>query len=130
MDRPAGDVRIRGGPPVNTLLTPRTDAAPAKNGRMGTTNLKREKGGILRLLMMGVAVAAVVKELRLPREERSWHGQVGFVPYDFRPPTVDRVRSAWWSPGSDRLIGPAAFGVGWAVNLPRLTAMVKERIAS
>ena len=37
--------------------------------------------GLLRLVSMGLVVAAVVKELRTPSEERTWHGVVaGFVP--------------------------------------------------
>jgi hypothetical protein len=78
--------------------------------------------------MFGAAVAAIVKELRLPADSRTWHGQVGFVPYDFRRPTARRVREAWWAPEDARLIGPVAFGVGWAVNLPRVAALVKERL--
>ena len=36
---------------------------------------------------------AVITELRKPEEERTWHGKLaGFVPYELRPPTLDRVR--------------------------------------
>lgn len=81
-------------------------------------------------MWIGAAIAAVVKELRLPREERTWHGQVGFVPYDFRKPSAQRMRAAWWDPDATRLVGPTAFGVGWAVNLPRLAAVAKERVSA
>ncbi len=102
-----------------------------KNEVMTKTNPSGgRRGGLLRLLMYGVAIAAVVKELRLPQKDRTWHGQVGFVPYDFRRPTAERFRAAFWAPGSSRLVGPAAFGVGWSVNLARASALLKERVGS
>lgn len=68
---------------------------------------------------------ALTKELRTPAEQRTWHGEVlGFVPYDLRPPTLGRLRAAWWNPSDDRLFTPRPFGVGWAVNLARLRRMV------
>jgi hypothetical protein len=42
---------------------------------------------------VALVAAAVVKELRKPPAERTWHGRVaGVVPYDFRRPTVARLR--------------------------------------
>ncbi len=68
--------------------------------------------------MVALVVAAVATELRKPEEERTWHGRVGgVVPYDFRPPTWERIRSAYWNPHSDHLFSDRVFGVGWAVNL-------------
>ena len=73
---------------------------------------------LLRLAVIGLVVAAVATELAKPEEERTWHGRVGgVVPYDFRPPTLERIRSAYWNPESDRLFSDRVFGVGWAVNL-------------
>ena len=69
----------------------------------------------------GLVAAAVRTELSKPPTRRSWHGTtLGFVPYDFRPPTFARVRSRWWNPGDPRLLTPRAFGVGWDVNVARL----------
>ena len=66
--------------------------------------------------------AAVAKELGKAPADREWHGDLGgFVPYDFRIPTLSRVRDRWWNPGDDRLFTPHVFGVGWSVNLARLT---------
>ena len=84
----------------------------------------------IRLLMRvaGVAlpVTAVVKELRTPPDQRQWHGELaGVVPYDFRPPTLDRLRRSVWDPDSDRLLVPQAFGVGWTLNLGRLVRLVR-----
>lgn len=70
--------------------------------------------------------AAVVKELRTPSDERTWHGQVAFVPYDLRPPTPQRIRDAWWNPEDPRLLTPRAFGVGWAVNVGRLVRVARR----
>src|ERR1700736_5868151 len=73
---------------------------------------------MVRLAVVGLVVAAVATELSKPEAERTWHGRVGgLVPYDFRPPTWERIRSAYWNPESDRLFTDRVFGVGWAVNL-------------
>src|SRR5690606_32332715 len=68
--------------------------------------------------------AAVARELRTPADQRTWHGQVAGVPYDFRPPTVEKVRRAFWNPDDPRLFTPHVFGMGWAVNLARLAEML------
>ncbi len=84
--------------------------------------------GLLRLVALALAVAAVVKELRQPRESRTWHGTVaGFVPYDFRPPTLDRARHRLWSPETPHVVVPTVYGVGWTVNVGRIVALVRER---
>jgi hypothetical protein len=68
--------------------------------------------------VVGLVVAAVATELSKPEDQRTWHGKVGgVVPYDFRPPTWERIRAAYWNPESDRLFSDRVFGVGWAVNL-------------
>lgn len=87
---------------------------------------------LVRLAVVGLVVAAVATELRKPEEERTWHGRVGgMVPYDFRPPTWERIRSAYWNPNSEQLFSDRVFGVGWAINLYRakeLLEMVFERM--
>lgn len=42
------------------------------------------------------------------------------VPYDWRRPTLARVKSRWWNPADPRLFTPKAYGWGWDVNLARL----------
>ncbi len=85
-----------------------------------------------RLAVVGLLVAAVATELSKPEEERTWQGKVwGVVPYDFRPPTWERIRLAYWNPDSDRLFSDRVFGVGWAVNLyqaKRLLASAFDRL--
>lgn len=94
---------------------------------------QRRGGGLQRLLStiaMLLFVAAVVRELRTPAEDRTWHGQIGFVPYDLRPPNLTRLREAWWNPDDPRLFTPRAFGVGWAVNLARVREIVQNARSS
>jgi Family of unknown function (DUF5808) len=77
---------------------------------------------------VGLVVAAVVTELRKPAEERTGTGTVaGAVPYDFRPPTLARIKSAVWAPDDPRLLKPHAFGVGWTVNVGRIVALLLGR---
>jgi hypothetical protein len=81
---------------------------------------------VARLAVVALVVAAVATELSKPEEERTWHGRVGgMVPYDFRPPTWERIRSAYWNPSSDRLFSDRVFGVGWAVNLHRAKQLLQ-----
>lgn len=100
---------------------------------MGSKNAKgggAKRPGLLRIVAMGLTIAAVVKELRLRPEERTWHGTIaGFVPYEFRMPTLERAKERWWNPDGAHLFGPQVFGVGWTVNLGRVVALIKERLA-
>jgi hypothetical protein len=38
-----------------------------------------------------------------------------FVPYDFRMPTIERLRTTYWNPGGP-ILSSKVFGVGWAPN--------------
>ena len=64
-----------------------------------------------------VTLAAVCQELEKPQEERRWHGKVGFIPYDFRIPTMERVKELCWNPDDNRIFTPGLWGIGWAVNI-------------
>jgi len=82
---------------------------------------------LVRFAAFGLVVAAVATELSKPEDERTWEGRVfGVVPYDFRPPTWQRIRDAYWNPNSDRLFSDRVFGVGWAVNLHRAKTLMEE----
>lgn len=70
--------------------------------------------------------AAVAKELDKPSERRSWHGDVVGVPYDFRPPTAEKLRRSMWDPDDARLLVPHAFGVGWSINFATLAALAGQ----
>jgi hypothetical protein len=77
------------------------------------------------VVTLALLAAAVVKELRQDPEDRTWHGKLGFVPYELRFPTLERVKERWWSPDNPKIVGPKVFGVGWAVNLGRIVAVVR-----
>lgn len=71
-------------------------------------------GGLLVFLVVG----AFRDQLRLPPEERTWHGRIaGRIPYDFRPPTLERLRAAFWNKNTSDILVPQAFGIGWTINL-------------
>ncbi len=76
---------------------------------------------ILFIIIAIIAIVAVRRELRLPKEERTWHGTVDVpVPYDFRPPTAERFKAAFWAPEDERYFPPKAIGIGWSVNVARV----------
>jgi hypothetical protein len=82
---------------------------------------------LIRFATFALVAAAVATELAKPAEERTWQGRViGVVPYDFRPPTWQRIREAYWNPESDRLFSDRVFGVGWAVNLYRAKTLMED----
>jgi hypothetical protein len=82
---------------------------------------------LVRFAAFGLVVAAIATELAKPEPERTWEGRVfGVVPYDFRPPTWQRIRDAYWNPESDRLFSDRVFGVGWAVNLYRAKTLMEQ----
>ncbi|TML71766.1 MAG: hypothetical protein E6G13_06585 [Actinobacteria bacterium] len=74
----------------------------------------------VRTLWVAIAGAAVVDAIRHHRT----HGElVGFIPYDFRMPTLERAKKRTWNPRSSRILTPTTFGVGWSVNLGRLARL-------
>jgi hypothetical protein len=81
---------------------------------------------IIEAAAITVTLAAVCQELEKPKEERQWHGKVGFIPYDFRPPTIERVKERWWNPDDSRIIAPPVWGIGWGINF--YTLLEKMRV--
>lgn len=76
---------------------------------------------ILRMAVIGSVVGAIWVELQKPADERTWHGKLaGVVPYDFRIPSLERVRQAYWNPRSPKVFTDRPLGVGWAINIPTL----------
>ena len=77
-----------------------------------------------RLVQVGaftIIIAAVLQELEKPEEERQWHGTIaGFVPYDFRLPTLERFKESYWNPYDSRIFTHEVFGIGWAINFHSL----------
>jgi hypothetical protein len=74
---------------------------------------------------LGLLAAAVAQELRTPAESRTWHGKVaGVLPYDFRRPTLARVRERLWNPEGP-MVASQPFGMGWSVNFGKLFGAVR-----
>ena len=72
---------------------------------------------VIQVAAFTLALFAVCQEMEKPREERKWYGTVaGIVPYEFRKPTVERLKDSYWNPYETRIFTPAVFGLGWAVN--------------
>lgn len=85
---------------------------------------------MIRTLAWLALVGAIYQELKKRPDERTWHGRVaGVVPYDFRVPTLERIRSAYWDPESDVVFSDRVFGVGWAVNVPVAARKISELVS-
>ena len=84
-------------------------------------------GGLFKFIGLLLLGAAVVRELRLPPEQRTWHGALfGRIPYDLRVPSIERIRHTLWDPANPRILVPTAFGVGWTLNAGALVALVRR----
>ena len=66
----------------------------------------------VRTVMSFLFVGAVIKAFRTGEPS----GTFLRVPYEFRPPTISRIRERLWNPEDKRIFTPHVFGVGWAVN--------------
>ena len=76
---------------------------------------------LLRMAVVATVLGAIYTELRKPPEQRTWNGKLlGVIPYDFRLPTIERLRAAYWNPASPKVFTARPLGVGWAVNIPTL----------
>lgn len=77
---------------------------------------------VVRMVWVGLVAAAIADALR---NERT-HGELfGFVPYDFRVPTLERLRARTWNPDLARVLTPNTFGVGWTLNLGRVARLAR-----
>lgn len=88
--------------------------------RVGTA--RSELGDLMWLIRTAVfasVAGALYVELRKPPAERTWNGKLlGVVPYDFRMPSIESLRQAYWNPHSPKMFTARPLGVGWAVNIP------------
>ena len=81
----------------------------------------RDLAWLIRTLALAALAGAIYTELRKPPERRTWHGKLlGLVPYDFRRPSLDDLRRAYWNPRGQKVFTDRPLGVGWAVNVPVL----------
>ena len=51
---------------------------------------------------------------------RRSHGTLLKVPFEFRMPTLARIRERWWNPEDERVFTPGVLGVGWTLNAYQL----------
>jgi len=68
-------------------------------------------------LLLFFVGAAIAQQLQRPPEERTWYGKIAGIPYDFRLPTVERIRDTFWNKNTSKIFLPQAFGIGWSINL-------------
>ncbi len=96
--------------------------------------MRRKKSGRLNRIVgwvsIGLVAAAVLKELSQPAEVRQWHGRLLGLPYDFRLPTMAKVRERIWAPANPNLLVPHVFGMGWTVNLGRLRTVLAAKLSA
>ena len=83
-------------------------------------------GRLLKAAVFFLTLAAVAQELNKPEGQRTWHGRVAGVPYDFRFPTPKRFRDAYWNPNDDRIFTDRVVGIGWAINFAQLLLRLRE----
>ncbi len=83
-------------------------------------------GRLLRAAIFFLTLAAVAQELNKPENQRTWHGRIAGVPYDFRFPTLKRFRDAYWNPDDERIFTDKVVGIGWAVNFSQVVARLKD----
>jgi hypothetical protein len=65
------------------------------------------------VVLMGLAVR---EQLHLPKDQRTWHGTLFGILYDFRCPTFERLHETFWNKKTARVLVPHAFGMGWTIN--------------
>ncbi len=76
--------------------------------------------------LMGLAVR---EQLQMPKDQRNWQGTLFNIPYDFRWPTVERLRETFWNKRTSNVLVPTAFGMGWTINFyPLINPPSAERI--
>lgn len=96
-----------------------------------TVRRSRTRRGRVRktvLLAVGaLAAGAVIQELSTPKEQRTWHGRVLGVPYDFRFPSAARMEQTMWAPDDARLLMPKSFGLGWDLNVGRIVHLLSNQ---
>lgn len=81
---------------------------------------------LVRMVFFLVVFLAVREQLSRPPEQRTWYGYVGPIPYDFRIPTWQQVKDAYWNPDDDRLFTRRVLGIGWAINFAQAARIANE----
>jgi hypothetical protein len=88
-----------------------------KGGIAVIKKILRTTNSLVGMVLAVLTVVAIVQQVRLPAEERTWQGMLLGIPYDFRPPTPERLRAALWNKDTSSIFVPHVFGLGWTINL-------------
>ncbi len=72
---------------------------------------------IFSILFLIYVAIAITQQLQRPPEERTWYGKIAGIPYDFRLPTVERIRNTFWNKDTSQIFLPQVFGIGWSINM-------------
>ena len=48
--------------------------------------------------------------------KKKLYGTFHGIPYDFRKPTIKRIKERVWNAKDKRIFPPKAWGIGWTVN--------------
>ena len=87
----------------------------------------RRLRSLAKLASLMLVGAALYKEFQQPSDQRRWHGRLfEVIPYDFRMPTLGRIKATYWNPHSPHLFSARVFGVGWTVNLYRAREKIRR----
>lgn len=73
-------------------------------------------GRFLKAVVTVIGIALLFRVLE-QRGVKS-HGTFLGIPYDFRFPTLGRLKESFWNPGDSRVLTPHVFGWGYSLNLP------------
>jgi hypothetical protein len=84
---------------------------------MNRKKMKSPLNSIFSLLLLIYIAFAIAQQLQRPSEDRTWYGKLAGIPYDFRLPTVERIRDTFWNKNTSKIFLPHAFGIGWSINL-------------
>ncbi len=84
-------------------------------GERGKSPVKR-----WRALTALFTLATVTYALR----NRRSHGNFLKVPFEFRVPTLQRIKERWWNPEETKVFTPRVFGIGWTLNFHRVLSLL------
>ena len=84
---------------------------------MNRKKFSRSTNVFFSILLVLYVITAIVQQLQRPPEERTWYGKIAGIPYDFRLPTVERIRETFWNKNTSKIFLPQVFGIGWSINL-------------
>ena len=69
-----------------------------------------------KIIFTALTVGAIVYAIRSGQPT----GRFLNMPYDFRMPTIDRLKDRMWNENDQRVFMPSVLGVGWTLNLFQL----------